>query len=396
MQARAWATRGSEVAFGNINVVFFGDLGQLKPVKALSFFSHELVSHILPHTVMTVGGQSALIGAYLWRMVRDVVILRKNWRAQTDPRFINLLARVREGIAWDGRGSMTPKQLGNGENYGVSDFVTLEGRLFHRLSVADQRRFSDAPVIVATKVSRDLINMRFAKQCAKDRGQTLATYKSIDRYKRQRVDLPLQKRLWKLRSRLTKDALGELPLCIGMQVVITENIAIKASVVNGARGLVEQILYDVDEDDNRYIKCVFISLEATDMRAHGMESKWVPIFPVASTFVYKSPEGVNYSVTRSQAPLLPAYASVDYKVQGRSMNLVNVDLSDCRSLQSVYVMLSRATSLDSLCVLRPFPAAKLFKRMAQEFRDEFARLERLHTETEARWLASRDRSHAQY
>ncbi|KAJ7919540.1 hypothetical protein B0H13DRAFT_2320358 [Mycena leptocephala] len=181
-----------------------------------------------------------------------------------------------------------------------------------------------------------------------------------------------------------------------MQVIITENIAIKASVVNGARGLVEQILYNVDEDDNHYIKCIFISLEVTDMRAHGMESKWAPIFPVASTFVYKSPEGVNYSVNHSQAPLLPAYVSVDYKVQGRSMNLVNVDLSDFRSLQSVYVMLSRATLLDSLCVLRPFPVAKLFEWMAQEFRDEFVRLEHLHTETEACWLASRNRPHAQY
>ncbi|KAJ7656087.1 hypothetical protein DFH06DRAFT_899129, partial [Mycena polygramma] len=54
--------------------------------------------------------------------------------------------------------------------------------------------------------------------------------------------------------------------------------------------------------------------------------------------------GESFSICREQLPLLPAYAYTDYKSQGRSLKWVIVDLNGCHSLQSVYVMLSRATS----------------------------------------------------
>ncbi|KAJ6549346.1 hypothetical protein B0H10DRAFT_1850979 [Mycena sp. CBHHK59/15] len=48
----------------------------------------------------------------------------------------------------------------------------------------------------------------------------------------------MQARLWKVRSKTSKDSLGELPLIVGMKVVVTENVAIKANIVNGAEGIV--------------------------------------------------------------------------------------------------------------------------------------------------------------
>jgi ATP-dependent DNA helicase PIF1 len=394
MKAKAWETRGSEVLFGNVNLVVLGDLGQLKPVKAKSFFSHELVSKIPQNTAMSIDGQTSLMGAYIWHSIQNVIILRKNWRAQHDPKFINLLARVREGLAWDARTPMTPKQRGTGPNYGVSDYETLRSREYHMLDAAEKANFRDAPVIVATKVVRDVINLRMARDFAHSAGQILRTYKSIDRFKRQRVPDEMQKRLWKVRSKLTKDSLGELPLVIGMKVTITENIAIKASVVNGATGIVREIKYAEDQEGNRFLKCVYISIEGTDVRAHGIDSEWIPIFPVSTSFEYRSIEGAKYTITRSQVPLLPAYAFVDYKVQGRSMTKANIDLRDCRSLQSLYVMPSRATPSRSLRTPRPLPPQKTYKRTAQELRDEFERLEHLHRSTALR-RTTRDNNTAQ-
>ena len=396
MKARAWATKGREVSFGGVNVIYLGDLGQLKPVKAKSFFSHELVSHILPNTVMTMDGQSALIGAYLWRMVNNVVILRRNMRAANDPRFINLLGRIRVGEAWEARAAMTPTQKGTGANYTVADFATLQTRLYHRLSTEEQTKFANAPVIITTKVVRDVINLRMARQHSAASSQTLTTYKSIDRYKRQRVAPTLQQRLWKVRSKLTKDSLGELPLFIGMKIIVTENVAIKASVVNGAQGIVEQIKYEEDNQGNRFLKCVYISIEDAGVKSHGIDSEFIPIFPVTTSFAYKASDGVTYTISRQQVPLLPAYAFVDYKVQGRSMDLVNIDLQDCQTLQSAYVMLSRATSLHSLCILRPFSSSRIYRRMAQEFRDEFECLEKLHAATAKRWEARKDNTQEQF
>ncbi|EGO04500.1 hypothetical protein SERLA73DRAFT_43758, partial [Serpula lacrymans var. lacrymans S7.3] len=61
----------------------------------------------------------------------------------------------------------------------------------------------------------------------------------------------------------------------------------------------------------------------------------------------------------------------DYKVQGRSLKRVILDLAGCRSLQSVYVMLSCATFLTGIAILRSFTGKKINQHMTQEFQDKF-------------------------
>ncbi|KAJ7099670.1 hypothetical protein C8R44DRAFT_642242, partial [Mycena epipterygia] len=48
-----------------------------------------------------------------------------------------------------------------------------------------------------------------------------------------------------------------------------------------------------------------------------------------------------------------------YKAQVKSLERVNVDLNGTASLQSFYVMVSRATSLKSLAVLRNFKSTTM-------------------------------------
>ncbi|EGN93337.1 hypothetical protein SERLA73DRAFT_27735, partial [Serpula lacrymans var. lacrymans S7.3] len=71
----------------------------------------------------------------------------------------------------------------------------------------------------------------------------------------------------------------------------------------------------------------------------------------------------------------------DYKVQGRSLQRVLVDLSNCKTLQSAYVMLSRAKSLAGVVIIRWFSPHKVQKPLSDEFEREFARLKALDVET---------------
>ncbi|TDL19354.1 hypothetical protein BD410DRAFT_727336 [Rickenella mellea] len=72
--------------------------------------------------------------------------------------------------------------------------------------------------------------------------------------------------------------------------------------------------------------------------------------------------------------MLPAFALTDYKAQGKTMQRVIVDLESCRGSQSPYVMLSRATSLDGLLILRPFRRSRICCRVSDDLRVENQRL----------------------
>ena len=55
-----------------------------------------------------------------------------------------------------------------------------------------------------------------------------------------------------------------------------------------------------------------------------------------------------------------------HKVQGHTMGRVIVDLAGCTGTESPYVMVSRATSLDGLLVLRDFNHKQIAKRRSEE------------------------------
>ncbi|KAJ7126129.1 hypothetical protein C8R44DRAFT_618505 [Mycena epipterygia] len=329
----------------------------------------------------TSNGVDALYGAWIWRQVQKVVILRKNWRAATDPEYTNLLARIRLGVAWDGKSNMTQQQKGDGINFHQSDFKTIHSRQLTGLLLDQQKQFENAPVVCATKVVRDLLNRELTRNYANKSRKMVHDYHARDRFNSCALDDRLQRCTWQVRSSITKDRVGKLPLAIGMKVMIVENVALKASAVNGAEGILREVKYSVDEKGRRYADCAYVEIQDAEVNMHPSGRNIVPIFPVKSYFPYTSPDGLTFSMARTQLPLLPAYAYVDYKSQGRSLPVVVVDLNGAKSLQSFYVMLSRATSLQSIAVLRGFNPKTMSNRLGQEFREEFERLEVLNTAT---------------
>ncbi|KIO18984.1 hypothetical protein M407DRAFT_54816, partial [Tulasnella calospora MUT 4182] len=67
----------------------------------------------------------------------------------------------------------------------------------------------------------------------------------------------------------------------------------------------------------------------------------------------------------------------DYKSQARTLNHVVLDIASAGSLESVYVMVSRAVGLKNVLILRPFELLKIQRRQSPGVISEMMRLQRL-------------------
>jgi hypothetical protein len=167
-----------------------------------------------------------------------------------------------------------------------------------------------------------------------------------------------------------------------MQVMIMDNMAISACVVNGAVGTLKDVKYEVDDQGRQYAVCAYVHVPGVNVQAPSLPSDMVPVQPIKTHFLYTQPNSVQYRISHIQLALLPAYAFTNFKIQGQSMLSAIVDPASSKLLQSIYVMLSRAVSLDSIAILRWFPNTKFNSKLPQDLRNEFAWLSALDKETE--------------
>ncbi|KAG1761127.1 hypothetical protein EV702DRAFT_1207467 [Suillus placidus] len=252
-QAKSWDESARDKPYSGVNVIFSGDFGQLPPPKLNALYSYKLVKRLAPATTQKTGGQSALHGAFLWRQVDTVVELHQNWRAKEDPLFVEMLSRTRVGQAR--RFAVRVGQMTH-----ASDYEVLKTRLLSNIkhqSAEEFASFKNAPIVVTRKFLRDAINESKARAFAQDTAQQFETYCARDRIGKIKVSTEQQKRLWKMDSTHTNDAIGQLPLIHGMPVMktITENAATSYKIVNGSRGTLKSIIYEKDIEGFRFSAC---------------------------------------------------------------------------------------------------------------------------------------------
>lgn len=368
--ARSWDTFNCSKPFGGINVIFTGDFGQLKPVKEKCLFSYSLVNDLTPDVALLSVGQTALHGALLWRQVKNVVELKKNWRAHTDLAFVDLLACIRNGSA-NKEPSGVHRSSSSSTTVSMSDYELLCQRRLQIIQAENESSlvaFNDAPIVVSQKKAHDAINFCMARRYATRSNQEFHIYHAKDMLNKVALPIQIQNPVWKLRSTITKEALGLLPLIPGMKVMVTENLAIIANIVNGSEGVLEQVKYTTDDSGKRFASCTYVHVPDSNIHIPNLNLNVIPIFPTPSHFTYKDlDKDLSIRITCSQIPLIPAYSYTDYKVQGRSLKQVIIDLVNCKSLQSVYVMLSRATSFVNLAILWWSPPLKLTRNFLKSF-----------------------------
>ncbi|KAG1886351.1 uncharacterized protein F5891DRAFT_968729 [Suillus fuscotomentosus] len=268
----------------------------------------------------------------------------------------------------------------------------LKTRLLSTLkdrSPAESAHFKDAPIIVTRKFLRDALNESKAKNFASESNQQFEIYHARDKIAGKSVSSEQQRRLWKLGASDTGDSIGKLPLIPGMPVMITENAATSAHIVNGSRGILKSITYDSDADGNKFAVCALVHIPESALDVPGLSDGTVPILPVTSSFVFPT-NTKKINVRRTQLPILPGWAFTDFKIQGSTMTKVVVDLTGAKTLQSIYVMLSRVSCLRDVAILRWFSSRTLYGSLQGDAREEMQWLRRVATWTREKYLVQHE------
>lgn len=352
----------STAPFGGINVIFAGDFCQLPPVGDTPLYTAiESVTN-KPSDSQTENGQKKIKGLTLWHGISVVILLSKSMRqsGQENERFRALLERLRFGICTD------------------DDVRLLKSRLLSKAEVnLNQSCWRSAPIITRSNVVKDALNLRGIQCMADELHTTVNFYEAEDRHAGKKISRgPLRDYLLGLHSGRTKHTMGRLPLLPGMPVIIGHNYDVHGGIVNGSEGILKSVRYRIDEEGRRRAtSCIVTVASASDDPLPHLPSCDVVVLEEDIRFTVPHPEtGAQWSFVRKQLPILPAFSFTDYKAQGKTLPNIIIDLQSCTRLSSAYVMVSRATSLSGLLILRPFDANKVRAHASQDFRCDARRL----------------------
>ncbi|KAJ7843919.1 WD40-repeat-containing domain protein [Mycena olivaceomarginata] len=83
----------------------------------------------------------------------------------------------------------------------------------------------------------------------------------------------------------------------------------------------------------------------------------------------------TYNATRSQIPLIPAFAFTSHNAQGRSLDVCCIDLAGYPTIHSAHILLSRLRRLKGRCILRPFGPQRIRNHISEELGTELKRTE---------------------
>ena len=144
-------------------------------------------------------------------------------------------------------------------------------------------------------------------------------------------------------------------ISIDSRITLTNNIWTNYGLVNGANGIVRDIIYD---DNETLPHTVFIEFDNYSgpyfFPADDLRHKWIPINPLT---IYNS----SLNGSRTQMPIRLAYALTIHKSQGQTLGKVVVDLGkNERSLGLAFVALSRVKNHRDF-LIKPFSLERLTK-----------------------------------
>ncbi len=165
---------------------------------------------------------------------------------------------------------------------------------------------------------------------------------------------------------------SSLKLVESCKYILTMNINTQLGLVNGVEIEVVKICYDTTyaiKKKNQYeyvLKTspafLLIRLCKPNIRKcpkfDNLDDDLIPLFPERKSFDVPYSTMKKIKIQRIQFPLTLAFALTAFKAQGKSMKKVIIDLTEPASgklpQHYAYSALSRATSLDSILILRPF------------------------------------------
>ncbi|KDR73768.1 hypothetical protein GALMADRAFT_71756 [Galerina marginata CBS 339.88] len=262
----------------------------------------------------------------------------------------------------------------------------------------------NAPIITSLNVHKDRINDLGVRRWAKDHGQKLHDFYSIDYFhERGRKETrhnpspihvlnpALQEGLWSLPPSASKEQVpAKLTLCIGLPVMIRNNDAVELCITKGQEAVV--VGWDAEKKlrgEKECLNTLFVRLvkPPRSIEIPGLPLNVVPIPATVVTVDINMPQdGHHQSIKRCQVNVLPCFAMTDYASQGRTREWNAVYLRFSKSHQAIYTALSRGATAEGTALLDNVDITKLQGGISGYLRQEFRELEILDKITELRFL----------
>ena len=401
--------------FGKLAVSFSGDFLQLPPVEMRSLAKPLTTSGSMqePSTDQPMEDVEAPVGEddgeevsaetrqgiMAWHCVHNVVSLTLPLRSQDA--LSRFLAEMRSGCISDEMWAL----------YQSRKLVVNDPRL-------KQPPFSTSPrnFIVHRHSLRSMLSFWITKESSITTRKCLYMVTASD-HARVSDELVFTKELRsslfeQCNPRKTSNLPGCLPLHVGMRLLLFSKDCVRLGLMNGCECILENILFAEEEElpsehlcgDYFQLRWMPLSLllrvpsaawilpsnQLPNLPPHIDRRGLFQLLPSSGYIRVNMDKNHFISVRRTQFQVLPADTRVVYGAQGETMKAVVIDMqkpprmSDDIFWLACYVMMSRATSIDGLLILRPARSEK------NEKSDKFER-EQLSRPPPAYLVAEHDR-----
>jgi hypothetical protein len=344
--------------FGGIPIILFcGDFHQFRPVQERSIL---ITSTAIPwneeHGFKAEQRHQHDKAHALWKRFTKVVILNEQIRAAGDPQLQRLLARIRQGVQ------------------DHSDLEFLNSRCYK-----ENRHIPwELGITVVTPLNRNRWNLN------------IEAVLSFQRQKQAMLRIFISEHKWKDDQPTEEEALmifnqgddSSIPVPAifmfvpGMPVVVNQNTHQGLKLVNGASYTALDVILDkaypghrISDDTILHFgppAGILLAAKTTkEFEFVGMPPGTILLTPISTKIdcQRKRPWQRN-DVSRKGLPCVAAFACTDYKVQGRTLDRVALELRGARTTNidgrivpahcdpySLYVQLSRCSSLDGIMLL---------------------------------------------
>lgn len=370
--------------FGGINVILFGDFHQFPPVGN-------------PRAALYVTNQKrerGTLGRSLFEQFETVVELKEQMRV-TDPTWQAILDRLREGACDATDLRQIRKLLLSDETTERPDFMS--------------NPWVDAVLVTPRHGVRTRWNTAALMKHCINSGERMFISVAEDFTGPEGLKPSLGHRVTiaGMKTKETQNLEAEVEVAVGMPVMVMSNVATDASLANGQRGIITELVLD-PRDKTTYMDeetaitklnyppamIMFKPSKPTNISIPGVPNGCVPLFPKEVKFSIKDNNGITTKITRRQYPITPAFAFTDFKSQGQTIERVIIDLAKppngALSPFNAYVALSRSRGRENIRLLRDFDNALFTNHPSEDLRLEDQRLSDLNTKTKLQYDSTLD------
>lgn len=251
----------NSIPFGGVNIIYFGDILQFKPVKDQALYTpvhktlhNEEFNKILIDTNkqnskdMVMRDQKdnnpnyleLAIGRSLWLQTKYAVVLKRQMRT-IDVRYNSLLNRLRNCECNKQDHELLLTRVVGSKNCNIKNL--------------DDSLWQVATILVFSNEVRQEINNHTAISRSIENGKILYVCVAKDIVSLGNNIIPescpnILNNILKLTDDKTDDLPGLLPLIPGMPVLLTDNICNQLGLTNGTNGIFRKLIYETESEDN--------------------------------------------------------------------------------------------------------------------------------------------------